>query len=87
MRRVLMVLAFLPILLALVSALTPPADALAVYGRTAYPPTRPLKVAILDSDAMPGYATGVLNNEHELAYEMLSSDPLLDTVKFTNEHI
>ncbi|HDJ26102.1 MAG TPA: hypothetical protein ENF34_02165 [Candidatus Bathyarchaeota archaeon] len=87
MRRVLMVLVFLPILLALVSALTPPAGALAVYGRTAYPLTRPLKVAILSSEAWPDYVAGILHNEYELAYELLASDSMLDVMVITSDDI
>ena len=83
-RGVLVALVFLPVLMAIASGLTPPASALAADARPAYPPTRPLRVAILDSDALPGYATGFFHNEYELAYEVLSSDPLLDVMVLTS---
>ena len=87
MRHVLLALAILPTLVIIVSALVPFASASAADGYPAYPPMRPLRVAILDSDALPGYATGTFYNEYELAYEALSSDPLLDVMVLTSDGI
>ena len=76
-------LALLLPLLALASPIAK-ADSTAGLGPSGYPNVEPVRVAVLDSEASPGYVSGVLYNEYELAYELLASDPMLDVMVITS---
>lgn len=48
---------------------------------------KPVRVAILDSDALPVYVSGILNNQWDIAYNWCLGDPLLDTVVLWSDNI
>ena len=84
MGRLLLLGVLLSLLMPLMFVASPSSAQTTDVGSAGCPDIPPVRVAILYSTAYPAYVTGVLNNHWELAYELLSPDPMLEVMVVTS---
>ena len=84
MGRSLLLAVFLALLMPLMFAAPSSSARMPDVEPSGYPNVPPVRVAILHSTASPAYVSGVLYDDWELAYELLSSDQMLDVMLVTS---